>query len=63
MNALIIILAVLIVAAVLLVIWMIATYNGFIRLKNKIDEAWAAMDVSLKKRWDLVPNVVETVKG
>ena len=40
MNALIIILAVLIVAAVLLVIWMIATYNGFIRLKNKIDEAW-----------------------
>ena len=38
-------------------------YNGFIRLKNNCDEAFATMDVYLKKRYDLIPNLVETVKG
>ena len=47
----------------LIVIWVIATYNRFIRLKNSIEEAFSTMDVYLKKRYDLIPNLVETVKG
>ncbi|MBQ7923777.1 MAG: LemA family protein [Clostridia bacterium] len=53
--------------AVLLVIivacWWIKTRNNFVRLKNKVEEAWATIDVYLKKRYDLIPNLVETVKG
>lgn len=48
---------------VLLVLWLVSSYNGFIRLRNKSEEAFSAMDVSLKKRYDLIPNFVETVKG
>lgn len=47
----------------LLIIWVIAAYNGFVRLKNSIEEAFSTMDVYLKKRYDLIPNLVETVKG
>lgn len=47
----------------LLIIWIIASYNGFVRLKNSIEEAFSTMDVYLKKRYDLIPNLVETVKG
>ena len=47
---------------VLLVLWVIITYNGFIKLRNKFDESFATMDVYLKKRFDLIPNLVETVK-
>ena len=49
--------------AVLLILWVIGTYNGLIKLRNLKDEAFATMDVYLKKRYDLVPNLVETVKG
>ena len=56
-----------IVVAVLVVIsivaWWVSTYNGFVKLKNKVEEAWATIDVYLKKRFDLIPNLVETVKG
>ena len=54
-----------VVGAVLLIIivWVIASYNGFVRLKNSIEEAFSTMDVYLKKRYDLIPNLVETVKG
>ncbi len=38
-------------------------YNGLVRLRNKIDAAWAQIDVQLKRRFDLIPNLVETVKG
>lgn len=48
---------------VLLVLWIILSYNGFIKLRNKSQEAFSAMDVILKKRYDLIPNVIETVKG
>ena len=48
---------------ILLVIIFVVMYNGFIRLKNNCDEAFATMDVYLKKRYDLIPNLVETVKG
>lgn len=51
------------VVVVLLIIWIIASYNGFVSLRNKTEEAFSAMDVSLKKRYDLIPNYVETVKG
>ena len=48
---------------VLLVLYCFITYNSFIKLKNKIEEAFSTMDVFLKKRWDLIPNLVEVVKG
>ena len=48
---------------VLLVIMLIATYNRLVRLRNRIDAAWAQIDVQLKRRHDLIPNLVETVKG
>ena len=54
------------IVAVLLIIviaWWISTRNAFVRLKNKVEEAWATIDVYLKKRYDLIPNLVETVKG
>jgi len=44
-------------------LWRVAAYNGFITLSNKIEEAFSTMDVYLKKRYDLIPNLVETVKG
>jgi LemA protein len=48
---------------VLVAIWIVATSNSFIRARNKVDEAWSGVDVQLKRRHDLVPNLVETVKG
>lgn len=48
---------------VLLVIYIFATYNSLIKSKNYVKEAFSTMDVYLKKRWDLVPNLVEVVKG
>ncbi|MFA5185164.1 MAG: LemA family protein [Patescibacteria group bacterium] len=53
---------VLIVVGVL-AIWAVMTYNGLITLKNRTDEAWSDIDVQLKRRYDLIPNLVETVKG
>jgi len=47
----------------LLVVWVVVTNNSFIRARNKVDEAWSGIDVQLKRRHDLVPNLVETVKG
>jgi len=48
---------------VLLVIWIIAMYNGLIKLKIKVDNSWSDIRVFLKKRYDLIPNLVNTVKG
>jgi LemA protein len=48
---------------VLLIIVIISMYNGLIRLKNRVDEAWSDIDVQLKRRYDLIPNLIETVKG
>ncbi|MFW5853627.1 MAG: LemA family protein [Patescibacteria group bacterium] len=59
MNILYIILAV----VVLLLIWAIFAYNRFILLVNRTKEAWADIDVQLKRRYDLIPNLVNTVKG
>lgn len=46
-----------------LAIWAVAVYNGLIRLKNRVDEAWSDIDVQLKRRYDLIPNLINTVKG
>jgi LemA protein len=48
---------------VLLVLWLIAGYNGLVALKNRVKNAWAQIDVQLKRRHDLIPNLVETCKG
>lgn len=48
---------------VLVVLWVIASYNGFISKVNRTKEAWADIDVQLKRRYDLIPNLVETIKG
>ena len=51
------------VIVVIVAFWAIGGYNGFIKAKNTVEEAFATMDVYLKKRYDLIPNLVETVKG
>ena len=43
--------------------WMIATYNGLVKMRNRVKEAWSDIDVQLKRRYDLIPNLIETVKG
>ena len=48
---------------VLLVLWAVGMYNGLIKLRNLVQEAWRQIDVELKRRHDLIPNLVETVKG
>jgi LemA protein len=55
----IIVLAVIAAAALALVL----LYNRFVRLRNRVDNAWAQIEVQLQRRWDLIPNLVETVKG
>lgn len=50
-------------AVALIGIWLIAVYNGLIATKNRTDEAWSDIDVQLKRRYDLIPNLVESVKG
>lgn len=46
-----------------LVVWLIAAYNGFVRLATRTKESWADIEVQLKRRYDLIPNLVSTVKG
>ena len=45
------------------IVWAIVTLNGFVRARNQVDESWSGVDVQLKRRHDLIPNLVETVKG
>ena len=59
MPALLIVLGV----AVVLVLWFVSVYNGLVRLRNQVDNAWAQIDVQLKRRHDLIPNLLNTVKG
>ncbi|MCX5757262.1 MAG: LemA family protein [Candidatus Hydrogenedentes bacterium] len=49
--------------AVVVVFWLIGVYNGLVRLRNAVKNAWAQIDVQLKRRHDLIPNLMETVKG
>ena len=59
----VIIVGVLVLLVIIAVSWYIKTRNNFVVMKNKVEEAWASIDVYLKKRFDLIPNLVETVKG
>jgi len=59
MSPLIIVLIVIVVIA----FWITAIYNGLVKSKNRVEEAWADIDVQLKRRYNLIPNLVETVKG
>lgn len=55
-----IVLIAIVLAVFLLLVWL---YNRFVRLRNRVDNAWAQIEVQLKRRWDLIPNLVESVKG
>ncbi len=57
------VLYIIIAIVVVLAIGLIATYNKFIRLRTRSEEAWSDIDVQLKRRYDLIPNLIETVKG
>ncbi len=56
-------LLILIGLVVLIVLWLVVAYNGLVRLRNQLENAWAQIDVQLKRRHDLIPNLIETVKG
>jgi LemA protein len=56
--------AIVVLALIALVaIFLVVLYNRFVRLRNRVDNAWAQIAVQLKRRWDLIPNLVETVRG
>jgi LemA protein len=63
MNASLIAIAIVAFAAILLLGWVAALYNSLVRTKNACDESWADIDTELHRRHDLIPNLVETVKG
>lgn len=52
-----------IVVLVLILFWLVGMYNGLVRLRNQVKNAWSQIDVQLKRRHDLIPNLVETAKG
>ena len=54
---------ILLVLIVIVVAWVVGMYNGLVGLRNQVKEAWAQVDVQLKRRFDLIPNLLETVKG
>jgi len=56
-------LVIVLILAAIVVLWLIASYNRLVRLRNEVKNAWSQIDVQLKRRHDLIPNLVETVKG
>lgn len=54
---------ILVIVLIVLALWFIATYNGLVGLRNLVEEAWSDIEVQLKRRYDLIPNLVSTVKG
>jgi LemA protein len=54
---------IIVVVIVVLILFLVGIYNGMVRGRNRVDEAWSGIDVQLKRRHDLIPNLVETVKG
>jgi len=57
------ILTILLIAVIVLITWAIGIYNGLVTLQVRTDEAWSDIDVQLKRRYDLIPNLINTVKG
>jgi LemA protein len=56
-------LIVIVVVVLLVLVWAVSAYNGLVTQRNRIQNAWATIDVQLKRRYDLIPNLLETVKG
>lgn len=54
---------ILIIVVVIILFWIFSMYNGLVRLRNQVKNAWSQIDVQLKRRHDLIPNLVETAKG
>lgn len=54
---------IILVVIVVIIFWLIGVFNGLIRKRNRVDEAWSDIDVQLKRRYDLIPNLIETVKA
>ncbi|MDO8505404.1 MAG: LemA family protein [bacterium] len=54
---------ILIAVAAVIILWLIGTYNGLIVRRNRVSESWSDIDVQLKRRYDLIPNLMESVKG
>jgi LemA protein len=63
MGPVVIALIIVVVVLVLLVLFVVGIYNALVRLRNQVDNAWSQIDVQLKRRHDLIPNLVETAKG
>jgi LemA protein len=57
------ILIIILVILVIIIFWIVGMYNGLVRLRNQVKNAWSQIDVQLKRRHDLIPNLVETAKG
>ncbi|MFM8828334.1 MAG: LemA family protein, partial [Actinomycetota bacterium] len=54
---------IIVVVVILLIVWIISMYNRLVRLRVEVQQGWANIDVQLRRRYDLIPNLVETVKG
>jgi LemA protein len=54
---------IILIVLAIIVLWFIVSYNGFVTVRNRVQEAWADIEVQLKRRYDLIPNLVNTVKG
>lgn len=54
---------IIIIIVIAIVLWLVLTFNGLVRRRYRVREAWSDIDVQLKRRYDLIPNIVETVKG
>ncbi len=63
MGPLVILLCCVLGVGLLLIVWLIGAYNGLVKVRNQVRNAWSQIDVQLKRRHDLIPNLVETVKG
>jgi len=62
-GAVLMVLLVLVGVVAVVALWFVFIYNGLVRLRNQVKNAWSQIDVQLKRRYDLIPNIVETVKG
>lgn len=54
---------IIIIVVAVVIVWVISIFNRLVRMKNRTDEAWSDINVQLKRRYDLIPNLIETVKG
>lgn len=63
MGGMLMMMAVVFVPLILIILWVIGVYNALVRLRNEVKNAWSQIDVQLKRRHDLIPNLIETVKG